>query len=77
MEFDDLCIEKTQVVCHLVAALKDFRDIVKLWKGRPYIMENVEQFIVAVEVVARNLFPHKHKQSLLLLVRGSKPAAKT
>ena len=55
MEFDDLCIEKTQVVGHLVAPLKDLRYIAKLWKGRPDFMENVQQFIVTMKVVARNL----------------------
>ena len=55
MEFDDLRIEKTQVVGHLVAALKDLRYIAKLWKGRPDFMENVQQFIVNMKVVARNL----------------------
>ena len=55
MEFDDLCIEKTQVIGHLVAALKDLRYIAKLWKGRPNFMENVQQFIVTMKVTARNL----------------------
>ena len=55
MEFDDLCIEETQVVGYLVAALKDFRYIVKLWKGRSNFMENAKQFIVTLKVVARNL----------------------
>ena len=45
MEFDDLCIEKTQVVGHQVAALKNLRYISELWKGRPNFTENVQQFI--------------------------------
>ena len=55
MKFDDLCIEKPQVVGHLVAALKYFRYIVKLWKGGSNFIENVKQFIVTLKVVARNL----------------------
>ena len=55
MKFDDLCIEKPQVVGHLVAALKDFRYIVELWKGRSNFIENIKQFIVTLKVVARNL----------------------
>ena len=42
MEFNDLCIEKTQVIGHLVAALKYFRYVVKLWKGGTNFMENAK-----------------------------------
>ena len=55
MEFDDLCIEKTQAVGHLVAAFKDLCYVAKLWKRRPDFMENVKQFIITMKVVARNL----------------------
>ena len=41
MKFNDFCVEKTQVVGYLVAAPKDLRYIVKLWKRRSNFMKSV------------------------------------
>ena len=56
MEFDDFCIKKSQVIGCPVAALKDIRYIVKLWKARSDFMESVKQLIITIKVVARDLF---------------------
>ena len=56
MEFDDFCIEKSQVVGDLVTSPKDFLCIAKLRMGRSNFMENVQQFVITTEVISGYLF---------------------